>query len=186
IVTLLSSGCDEDAKSSERRPAISQNAVPLKDSNPAPVGKAAGEPKVVFLRLPITDGSVERLKQEDVEEVLVGKIAFLRHGIGIKSETNRCHMVFESGQMVGCVKTLTLLTAIDNQNFIDISLVYGDSEIISECQRIGDIRIIELPPSKAGALKLDVTIEVKVDGTVEVYGRNKKTGTILAFAVTSK
>ena len=88
--------------------------------------------------------------------------------------------------MVGCVKTLALSTVTDNQESIDMSLVYGDSDINSKSTRIGDIRIIELPPSKAGALQLEVTIEVKVDGTVEVYGRDKKSDLALGLTNVDK
>jgi len=59
-------------------------------------------------------------------------------------------------------------TAVDNQTFIDVHLVYGTSTKVSQNTSIGRWRLIGIPPLPARTPHITVTVYAYVTGEVSI------------------
>uniref|UniRef100_A0A914YV03 Heat shock protein 70 n=1 Tax=Panagrolaimus superbus TaxID=310955 RepID=A0A914YV03_9BILA len=72
--------------------------------------------------------------------------------------------IFDNNLSDGNEKVLTVKTSIDNQKRCEIALYEGSSNNIEENVYIGSVNISDLPPGKAGDIKVDVRFKINKNG----------------------
>ena len=59
-------------------------------------------------------------------------------------------------------------TTEDDQEFVTIEVLQGESRVASENRLLGHFTLSELPPAPAGANRIEVTFQIDRDGIVHV------------------
>jgi len=98
--------------------------------------------------------------------------------IGIRKADGKLinHAMIPKNTPIPCDKTEPFGTASANQVSVQIKVVEGESEDPEDCVEIGTCVLSELPAGRQAGAVVDVTYKYKVDGRLEVFGRDRATG----------
>jgi len=67
-------------------------------------------------------------------------------------------------------------TAVDNQTSVDIHVLQGERELITDNKSLGNFRLDGIPLAERGIPQIDVTFDIDVDGLLSVSAKEKETG----------
>ena len=67
-------------------------------------------------------------------------------------------------------------TAVDNQTNVEIHILQGERELVSDNKSLGNFRLDGIPPGDRGVPQIEVTFDIDVDGILSVKAREKETG----------
>jgi molecular chaperone DnaK len=67
-------------------------------------------------------------------------------------------------------------TASDGQTEVDIAVYQGEREMCSDNKKLGNFRLVGIPPAPKGVPQIEVTFDIDADGLVNVSARDKATG----------
>ena len=67
-------------------------------------------------------------------------------------------------------------TAVDNQTNVEIHILQGERELVSDNKSLGNFRLDGIPPADRGIPQIEVTFDIDVDGILSVKAKEKETG----------
>ena len=67
-------------------------------------------------------------------------------------------------------------TASDGQTEVDIAVYQGEREMCSDNKKLGNFKLVGIPPAPKGVPQIEVTFDIDADGIVNVSARDKATG----------
>lgn len=67
-------------------------------------------------------------------------------------------------------------TAVDNQTNVEIHILQGERELVSDNKSLGNFRLDGIPSADRGIPQIEVTFDIDVDGILSVKAREKETG----------
>ena len=67
-------------------------------------------------------------------------------------------------------------TAVENQTNVEIHILQGERELVSDNKSLGNFRLDGIPPAGRGIPQIEVTFDIDVDGILSVKAREKETG----------
>jgi len=67
-------------------------------------------------------------------------------------------------------------TASDGQTEVDIAVYQGEREMCNDNKKLGNFRLVGIPPAPKGVPQIEVTFDIDADGLVNVSARDKATG----------
>ena len=67
-------------------------------------------------------------------------------------------------------------TAIDNQTNVEIHILQGERELVTDNKSLGNFRLNDIPSAKKGEPQIEVTFDIDVDGILSVTAKEKETG----------
>ena len=67
-------------------------------------------------------------------------------------------------------------TAVDNQTNVEIHILQGERELVSDNKSLGNFRLDGIPPAGRGIPQIEVTFDIDVDGILSVKAKEKETG----------
>ncbi|EDR28017.1 chaperone protein DNAK, putative [Entamoeba dispar SAW760] len=67
-------------------------------------------------------------------------------------------------------------TSMDNQQEVDIKVFQGERRVTSKNKKLGEFKLVGIPPAKKGIPKIQVTFDIDVNGIVKVSALDKGTG----------
>jgi nucleoid-associated protein YgaU len=102
--------------------------------------------------------------------------------IGIKVADGSYYPILEEG-FTGC-KKLTLTTAKDNQEKVQIDLYRGNGSSLSEARYIGSLIIENIPPAAQGMPEIELLISLDEEGQLSAEASHAKTGESQRFVTT--
>ena len=73
-------------------------------------------------------------------------------------------------------------TAVDNQTNVEIHILQGERELVSDNKSLGNFRLDGIPKAERGVPQIEVTFDIDVDGILSV--KAKETGTGVEQSVT--
>lgn len=75
--------------------------------------------------------------------------------------------IIERSTTIPCSKVKTLYSVTDKQKVINVGIYQGESRIVANNQKLGELRI-SIPPMPAGEAKIDVRYTYDINGILEV------------------
>ena len=67
-------------------------------------------------------------------------------------------------------------TAVDNQTNVEIHILQGERELVSDNKSLGNFRLDGIPSAGRGIPQIEVTFDIDVDGILSVKAKEKETG----------
>ena len=110
----------------------------------------------------------------EVSEVVLLDVTPLN--LGIKTKGDRVSTIIERNSSIPTKASKVFTTTQDDQTFVDITIIQGDSEVASKCTRLGEVKLTGIPPMPAGKARVIVEFSIDADGVVGVCVVDKQTG----------
>jgi len=85
-------------------------------------------------------------------------------------------VLIERNAQIPCERTQVFTTTKDNQDSVSIRIFQGESRIVAENTRLGEIELYGLRPAPRGEVQIEVTFEIDANGLVVVTARDLETG----------
>jgi len=67
-------------------------------------------------------------------------------------------------------------TASDGQTEVDIAVYQGEREMVSDNKKLGNFKLVGIPPAPKGVPQIEVTFDIDADGIVNVSAKDLATG----------
>ncbi len=110
----------------------------------------------------------------EVSEVILLDVTPLN--LGIKTKGDRVSTIIERNTSIPTKASKVFATTQDDQTFVDITIVQGDSEDANLCTRLGDVKLTGIPPMPAGKARVAVEFSIDANGVVGISVIDKQTG----------
>ncbi len=109
----------------------------------------------------------------EVSEVVLLDVTPLN--LGIRTKGDRVSTIIDRNTSIPTKASKVFATTQDNQTYVDISIVQGDSKVASECACLGDVRLTGIPAMPAGKARVQVEFSIDANGVVGVSVVDKQT-----------
>ena len=106
--------------------------------------------------------------------IMLNEQGTLKHRVGIETLGGILTPFFDKDTPLPVQKTYTFTTAEDKQGEIDIHIVEGDADFVSECRSLGRIVAKDFSIGPKGTPQIAITFSVEKDGTLSVDAVEKK------------
>ncbi|MCX7766017.1 MAG: Hsp70 family protein, partial [Candidatus Sumerlaeia bacterium] len=90
------------------------------------------------------------------------------HSLGIETQNNNMSVLIEKNSTIPIKASKLFTTTVDNQRFVNIHVLQGESPIASENRSLGKFTLTDLPEAPAGIPRIRVTFFINADGVIEV------------------
>lgn len=98
------------------------------------------------------------------------------HDIGIRVGDSAFSVVIPRNSMLPVRAERLFATSRDDQAFVHIEVYQGESEDVGKNRKLGQITLADLPPGKAGRVRIKLTITIDVESLLHVTAREQTTG----------
>jgi molecular chaperone DnaK len=112
--------------------------------------------------------------QGDVKDVLLLDVTPL--SLGIETLGGVATKLIERNTTIPTSKSETFSTAADNQNSVEIHVVQGEREMVSDNKSLGRFVLDGIPPAPRGVPQVEVTFNLDANGILNVTAKDKGTG----------
>jgi molecular chaperone DnaK len=98
------------------------------------------------------------------------------HDIGIKVGDSQFALVVPRNSMLPVRARRTFATTSEDQKFVAIELYQGVSKDLSKNRKLGQVVLADLPPGPAGAVRVELVIDVNIESILSVSATELKSG----------
>lgn len=112
--------------------------------------------------------------QGDVKDVLLLDVTPL--SLGIETLGSVTTKLIDRNTTIPTSKSETFSTAADNQNSVEIHVVQGEREMVSDNKSLGRFVLDGIPPAPRGVPQIEVTFNIDANGILNVSAKDKGTG----------
>lgn len=110
----------------------------------------------------------------DIRELVLLDVTPLN--LGVRVAGNRVSTIIERNTSIPTRASKVFTTTEDNQEFVNITIVQGDSPVASECASLGRFVLSGIPRMPAGQARIEVQFCIDSDGVVSIQGVDRQTG----------
>jgi molecular chaperone DnaK len=112
--------------------------------------------------------------QGDVKDVLLLDVTPL--SLGIETLGGVATKLIERNTTIPTSKSEVFSTAADNQNQVEIHVVQGEREFVTDNKSLGRFVLDGIPPAPRGVPQIEVTFSLDANGILNVTAKDKGTG----------
>ena len=112
--------------------------------------------------------------QGDVKDVLLLDVTPL--SLGIETLGGVATKLIERNTTIPTSKSETFSTAADNQNQVEIHVVQGEREFVTDNKSLGRFVLDGIPPAPRGVPQVEVTFNLDANGILNVTAKDKGSG----------
>lgn len=91
--------------------------------------------------------------------------------------------IIEKNTPIPLERTRTFTTTIDGQEMVMVRILQGEDRSAKECELLGEFEFSGLRPAPRGAVRIEVTFEIDVNGIVHVSAKDLETGRIASTTI---
>lgn len=113
-------------------------------------------------------GAAVKAKQDFFNDMDIEVFDILPLNIGFVSSGHYMQPVIKRDTRVPSEQSMGFVTETDNQASVRITVVQGNSRLVEDCERLGDIIINDIPKRPAGEVQGSVLFRVDSDGYLTV------------------
>jgi len=96
--------------------------------------------------------------------------------LGVRTVQGYFEKLIERNTSIPCEETRVFTTAQDGQSAVRLQIYQGESHVVDENVKLGELELYDLRPAARGLVQIDVTFEVDTNGIIVVTARDKETG----------
>lgn len=152
---------------SSRIPAVRKAVADFFGKNPS-IGLNPDE--IVAMGAAIQGGVLEGKLQEVV------LLDVTPHALGIETENDGFSKIIEKNSTIPIKASKIFTTTQDNQRFVNIHILQGESPKASENRSLGKFTLTDIPPAPAGVPRIRVTFFINSNGILEVSAVETSSG----------
>jgi heat shock protein 1/8 len=105
--------------------------------------------------------------------------------LGIETVGGVMSVLIPRNFSIPCKKTQVFTTYADGQTAIDIVVFEGERQMTKDNSQLGKFALDGIPPGPRGGPQIDVTMELDVNGILNVSAVEKSTGKVNKIAITN-
>ncbi len=117
----------------------------------------------------------------DVEEVILLDVTPLN--LGIETANDKVSVIIDRNTSIPTKASKVFTTTENNQQFVRITILQGDSTKASECAKLGSFILDDIPPQPAGKPRIEVEFCIDVNGVVTIQVVDKETKKTKSLAI---
>jgi molecular chaperone DnaK len=96
--------------------------------------------------------------------------------LGVRTVQGYFEKLIERNTSIPCEETRAFTTAQDGQTSVRLQIYQGESNVVEENVKLGELELYDLRPATRGTVQIDVTFEVDANGIIVVTARDQATG----------
>ena len=110
----------------------------------------------------------------DLQEVVLLDIT--PHSLGVEVKDGKVSKIIEKNSTIPIKAAKTFTTTEDNQAFVNIHVVQGESENAEDNRSLGKFNLSDIEPATAGTPRIRITFFINSDGVLEISANDMATG----------
>jgi len=110
----------------------------------------------------------------DLQEVVLLDIT--PHSLGVEVKDGKVSKIIDKNSTIPIKAAKTFTTTEDNQAFVNIHVVQGESENAEDNRSLGKFTLSDIEPAPAGTPRIRITFFINSDGVLEISANDMATG----------